>query len=308
MVASGAAAFDFIFEPNGRINKSALVQGDLLRRTADLAAMIGEAHSYYAEAPDYSHFLVLTQSCDLVRRKGSCKAPYITICAVRPLSLFVEREFAKYSQPIPGFPIMVGDLKESILARQLLERVMNNTVDGIFFIPRGAAPGVNEHLCAFLPLSIALRAEHYDKCLAAKVGQATEIFGAKIGSLTSALYARIATTDFTEQHGQKAAEAYRKSFFEELGYRSIAWLSPFQRDQLSRQVSEVVGAGGNGLANAEAKAILKALPSEVDALATRAVEILKSRKLVQDDPDILRKAANFLKNDGEFRKLAKRDP
>lgn len=305
MVAIRQAAFDFIFEPASQVDQHALLQGDLLKRTPELAAIVGEAHRYYAEAADYSHFLVLTQSCDLVRRKGSCKARYITICAVRPLSLFVERELSKYSQPIEGFPVPVGNLQDSILARQFLERIMNNTVDGVFFIPKDSVEGVGEHLCAFLPLSIALRSDHYAACLAAKIGQATEIFAAKIGSLASSLYSRIATPDLAEKHGSKAADAYKRAFFDELGVRSIAWLSNFQRTQLEKAMSSV---REGSLAAQDAEAVLRGLPSEADALAARAVEVLIGRKLLSDDADSRRKAANFLKNDGVFRKLAQGAP
>ncbi|WP_210359308.1 hypothetical protein [Sphingomonas beigongshangi] len=301
MAAVGLPAFDFIFEPEGRIDYEALLQGDLLNRNDELAQIVAEAHRYYAEAADYSHFLVLTQSCDLVRRKGACKARYITICAVRPLALFVERELAKYSQPLAGFPVPVGNLQDSVLARQFLERVMNNTVDGVFFIPKGSASGVDTHLCAFLPLSIALRADHYEACLSAKVGQATEIFAAKIGSLASGLYSRIATPDLAERHGGKAAAAYRDAFFDELGVRSIAWLSTFQRNELEKAVAT---PRPSPLETHDAEEVLRSLPSETDALAARAVEVLVNRKLLEDDPATKRRAANFLKNDGPFRRLA----
>jgi hypothetical protein len=183
---SGAASFDFIFEPTEGIDHDQLLQGDLLHRTKALADAIAQAHSYYATAGDYSHFLVLTQSCDLVRRRGDkCKSRYITICAVRPLSTAVNRELSRYTSPIKGCPIPVGKLENNLLARQYLERVLNNTIDGIFFIPKGSASTVDEHLCAFLPLSVALRVDHYDTCLSAKVAQTKEIFSAKIGSLAS---------------------------------------------------------------------------------------------------------------------------
>ena len=268
--------------------------------------MIGEAHSYYATAPDYSHFLVLTQSCDLVRRKGSCKSRYITLCAVRPLALAVAREFKKYLESIPGFPVLVGKSQDMVLARQFLERVINNTVDGIFFIPRGATDSVDTHLCAFLTLSIALRTDHFDACLRAKVGQATGIFAAKIGSLTSGLYARIATPDLAEIHGSKAADQFRNQFFDELGLTSVAWLSEFQLRELRQALQADTGqAPAAPLTETEAEGILSGLPSLPDALATRAAEVLIARKLLPDDENVKRKAKNFLLNDSRFSRLAR---
>lgn len=301
------ATFDFIFEAPDDAHKLQLRQGDLLHRTPALASVIGQAHAYYAEAADYSHFLVLTQSCDLVRRKGNCKSRYITLCAVRPLSLAVEREFQRYTNPLAGFPIPIGDRENNILARQFLERIVNNTVDGHFFIPSGVVETVDDHLCAFLPLSIALRSDHYETCLSAKVGQVKEIFAAKIGSLASNLYSRIATPDLHEQNDAKAVRSYMKRFFEDLGYDSVVWLTRFERERLEVRLSEVLAATGRDTVSArEAREFLQALPSEADAIADRVVEVLTQRGLLADDPNVRKKARNHLLNDGEYKKLAKR--
>lgn len=303
-----AASFDFIFEPAELINREELFQGDLLHRTESLAEAIGQAHAYYATATDYSHFLVLTQSCDLVRRKDSkCKSRYITICAVRPLSLAVERELSRYTNPLDGCPIPVGNLENNVLARQYLERVLNNTVDGIFFIPKGSSDTVGEHLCAFLSLSVALRADHYDICLSAKVAQTKEIFSAKIGSIASGLYSRIATPDLHERNNRAAVDAYTKAFHDDLGYSSVLWLSQFQRSCFAAKIAEaLVGSGRDQVTEREAEEILTGLPKEADAIADRVVAILTQRGLLNDDPEVRRKAKNHLLNDGEYKKLANR--
>ena len=62
-----------------------LFQGDVLCRSNEIVKAIGQAHQYYADAPHYTHFVVITQSCDLVRRAGDFNAPYITISAAKPL-------------------------------------------------------------------------------------------------------------------------------------------------------------------------------------------------------------------------------
>ena len=302
------ASFDFIFEPEKDISREHLLQGDLLLRTPELKGAIGAAHDYYATAPDYTHFLVLTQSCDLVLRKGKCKSRYVTICAVRPLSLAVDREFERFINPVSGCPIPVGNLENNVLARQFLERVLNNTVDGMFFIPKGSAATVTEHLCAFLPLSVALRAEeHYQTLLGAKVGQVKAIFAAKIGSLASNLYSRIATPDLHEHHEASAVSAYTKLFLKDLGHSSVAWLSPYQRETLTARIGEKLAeAGGEEISEAQAAELLQSLPSEIDAIAARVVTVLSDRGLIANDADAQRKARNFLLNDREIRRLATR--
>jgi hypothetical protein len=301
------ALFDFIFEPKDKINREELLQGDLLRRTPALADAIGQAHSYYATAADYSHFLVLTQSCDLVRRRGTkCKSRYITICAVRPLSTAVEREMERYTTPLTGLPSPIGNLEHNVLARQYLERVLNNTVDGIFFIPRHSADTVEEHLCAFVPLSIALRVDHYDVCLSAKVAQAKEIFAAKVGSLASNLYARIATPDLHEHNPPKTVEDYTNKFLEDLGYKSLIWITPLQRAYLEAKIAELLKASGQAeLTPQEAAALLKTLPQQSEAIADRVVSVLADQGLLTNEPEARRRARNYLLNDREYRRLAK---
>src|ERR1700679_1779586 len=62
---------------------ASLNQGDVLTRTPELDAVLTEYHPHYARHPSYRYFLVLTQSCDLVRRKGvPPDARYISIGAV----------------------------------------------------------------------------------------------------------------------------------------------------------------------------------------------------------------------------------
>ncbi len=103
---------DFIFAPPEQTEKDCLVQGDLLVRNAGLQSVLAQAHGYYATAPDYNYFLVLTQSCDLVRRPTKPKARYITLAAVRPLSLVIERFLEKIRHDYQ-FPIMLCQKENS---------------------------------------------------------------------------------------------------------------------------------------------------------------------------------------------------
>jgi len=269
---------------------------------------ISEAHAYYASASDYSHFLVLTQSCDLVRRDSSRpKSRYITICAVRPLTVAVDREMEKFAKAMPGFPIPVGDSSRGVLARQYLDRVLNNNIEGHFFIPRGSSERIDRHLCAFLPLSIALRADHYNVCLSSKIAQAEEIFAAKIGSLASGLYSRIATPDLHERNNPQIVDKYREEFFQELGYRKVAWLTEEQKKSLKKKLKEIQEVnGGVDISEDDASKIVAELEGEAEKIADRVVDILKSRKLLQDVTEVEDRARSFILNDPTFRRLAKR--
>jgi hypothetical protein len=76
--------------------KTDLRQGDLIEKSGEFADVIKDVHPHYYHSEDYHFFLVLTQSCDLVRRKMSagqvCKSLYITLAAVRPLATVLDRE------------------------------------------------------------------------------------------------------------------------------------------------------------------------------------------------------------------------
>src|ERR1700682_4541608 len=154
---------DFVFAPPEQTEKNSLVQGDLLVRNAGLQSILSQAHGYYATAPDYNYFLVLTQSCDLVRRRSRPKARYITLAAARPLTLVIDRFLAKIRHDYQ-FPVMLCQKDQEIRARQLLERLLHNTEDGFFFLKKDSHPAIDQDLCVFLPLSVAVRAEHYEAC------------------------------------------------------------------------------------------------------------------------------------------------
>lgn len=71
-----------------------LMQGDILRKTPEIDRVLNEAHPYYFQNKNNKYLIVLTQSCDLVRRPENdpCAARYISIAPVRPLSLVIERQ------------------------------------------------------------------------------------------------------------------------------------------------------------------------------------------------------------------------
>ena len=299
---------DFIFIAPERVDKENLRQGDLLLKTPGLAKALSQAHPYYAEAEDYSHFLVLTQSCDLVRRGGECKSRYISIAAVRPLRTATSRELEKLARGnVSGLPFSVGDSARQILARQYLDRVINNTVEGQFFIPKHSVPGVDIHLVAFLHLSVALRRDHYESCLAAKIGQMEEIFAAKVGALLGELYNRIGTPDLWENAGSRQiAEDFKQEFYEEMGLSDIVWLSDQQLRTLKKLArDELKLTGDTEIPLDRAEELVEDIPGEREALADRAIEVLRRRQLFPEDEEKIQAAKNYLLNDASFKRLTK---
>lgn len=304
MTANDEAAFSFVFVPAESIDPNNLSQGDVLQRTEQLSAALREAHAYYADAEDYTHFLVLTQACDLVRRGGACKARYITLCAVRPLQTLVERELAKYRKDVGNFPIAVASTSKRGLAEQYLERVLHNTLDGHFFVPRGSVPGLTNHLCGFLALSVSLRVDHYEACLNAKVAQASDIFAAKIGWLAGNLYSRVATPALEEHLTVAEAQSLKARFYDELAHKRIAWITNAQVQLLRARIKEWnVANAGQSLSSEQAQQMLAELPADVDTIAARAVKVLINKKVLANDPETAKRATNFIRNDPEIGRI-----
>lgn len=178
-------------------NFESLCQGDLLSITGEMRKILEEVHPYFLHK-QYKYFMVLTQSCDLVRRDGiNCKTPYITLAAVRSFDDFFERQLisSRCAEEINGYLLM--DSKQKERAYQLLERLYNNTEPDYFFLYKEDALQLPESMVACLKVSIALKSKlHYQECLQAKKIELSDEFKAKLGWLVGNIYSRVGTTDW----------------------------------------------------------------------------------------------------------------
>lgn len=180
------------------VDPEQLRQGDVVRRTSEIEEVLRSVHPHYYSSADYRHFIVITQSCDLVRRQGAaCSSRYISIAAVRPLQLAVDRfaEGLQYSEI--DRRLGIADSRRKSKLEQFVERLLNNNEDDYFFLYRSPESGLTEDACAFLKLSIALKSDlHYDTLLSGKILQLTEAFQHKLGHLVGRSYSRVGTEDW----------------------------------------------------------------------------------------------------------------
>jgi len=185
----------FTYAPEAR---SDLNQGDLVARNPEVEALLQEVHPHYFRNTSYKFFIILTQSCDLARRDGKpCKARYISIGAVRPLTLVIERELAKYQHTEIEKKLKFCSKDAYNRMVQFMERLLNNNEDEYFFLYRELSAGVMEDHCAFLHLSISVKADlHYQTLLSARILQLNDSFQHKLGYLVGNLYSRIGTMDW----------------------------------------------------------------------------------------------------------------
>lgn len=194
-----------------------LHQGDLLKRTKKLEAVLEEFHKYYHAKDDYTHFLVLSQSCDL----ALCKGDYITLCAVKPLSAFIETELrdnklqSEFAQQAStdGHLVCEENKKERLL--NILSKLLNNNDPHSFFLRNAPNFGLREDSCACLRLSSAiLMNEHYNKCLEARCLSLTEEFRAKLGWLVGNIYSRVATQDWAKREAKQIVKVWADTMCE----------------------------------------------------------------------------------------------
>jgi hypothetical protein len=179
------------------LDRDLLYQGDVLKRTEPLVTTIKAVHPHFAD-PKYTYFMVLTQSCDLVRRSNKdCKARYVTVAAVRPLRKAIERELESLQYDEVERELKFCEESRKAKLVQFMERLMNNNEPDYFFLFQEQTFGLKDDLCAFLQLTIPLKTSlHYDTLLGAKILQLKESFQHKLGSLVGAIYSRIGTDDW----------------------------------------------------------------------------------------------------------------
>lgn len=174
------------FTYSKKIEHDKLKQGDILHKNEEIRSMIQAVHPHYLKE-DYKFFIVLTQSCDLIKRDG--QAPYISLAAVRPFDLLLQRKISNYQKTdIERIGRICSQSKKWII-HQFLERLFNNNEPEYFYLYEDDSFGLSEPMVAFLRLSIAVKTDlHYEKCLNAKFIELDENFTAKLGWLVGNMY------------------------------------------------------------------------------------------------------------------------
>lgn len=179
-----------------------LQQGDYIARSDEINGIISEIHPYYTKS-DYLGFMVLTQTCDLVRRDDEPPLEYITLCAIRPIEAAINSELRKVQT---NFVLRLGnavDARGEGHVRKFLERLLNNNVEEYFYLHEDAELGIIDSSCAFLRLSIALKNLHYEACLRSRKACLTPEFQAKLGWHFGKIYNRVATKDWVPDAASK---------------------------------------------------------------------------------------------------------
>jgi hypothetical protein len=177
-----------------------LSQGDVFDRTPELLGIIKETHPQHAANTQFKYFLMLTQSCDLVRRGGVCGAEYLQLAAVMPVDEAIRREATECQEFGWQREQSVISSKDRDKIVLFIHRLIDNNEGGLFFLHEDVSTKIHLPCCAFLALSLSIPCQHYDACLRAKIAQMTDTFQAKLGALIGGMYSRVGTVEWNSQY------------------------------------------------------------------------------------------------------------
>lgn len=282
-----AQNFSFMLAAQGEIDLFELRQGDILERTPELAAAIGKAHQYYATEAGYDYFLVLTPTCELVLREGRPSSHYISLAAIRPADVLVDRHLVKWKQSIKAPGVFCSKSRRG-QAEQFVERLLHNTEPGYLFLPSEMfSDGVDR--CAFLRLSVALRAsEHYQACVNSKRMQLAVDFSAKVGFLTADLYGQIATQALEEQENVNAAEVIATYKERMLDRDGVYWLTPQGLKVLKAKIQQHKADNNNEpIAPCAVKTLVNSVEGDQRLIADRVFALLEAQDVGNEQDRIL---------------------
>lgn len=296
------------FTYDDSLDVESLQQGDVLKRTTDLDAILKEVHPHYHSSVSYKHFIILTQTCDLVPREiggRKCKSRYITIAAVRPLQLAVEREMERLMR-LREFDYKLGitDDKTRSSLKNFVERLLNNNEDDFFYLEADPKHGLPEDSCAFLHLSIALKSDlHYETLLKSKVLQLRVEFQHKLGYQVGKSYSRVATEDWvpgtlTDSEFQRKIGNIIKS----------CWRAQVLEPKLYRRIVE---KASEAVILSDPSAILEKFIEEIknekaNSRESIMKEIRKSLEETGIEPGLAKKAIVALASNPHFKSLLKK--
>ena len=269
-------------------DNSSLKQGDILCKSDEILGIIKKVHPHYLR-DDYRYFLVLTQSCDLERRdRKNCKAPYITIAAIRPLDLLLKREIAKHQRTDLEKNSSICNKDKKNTLNQFMARLLNNNEPDYFYLHDDAAFDFTEKMVAFLRLSIAIKSNfHYDACLNSKILELTDAFKAKLGWLVGRIYSRVGTQDWVPSCVTK--EGFSE-IIDKLLEENIVWVDKKVINKLKGEYSAEINSMS---------------PSEIQEFAS-SIEIEKDRDVFLDQIRKILNDSGFIADNTKIDKIVTR--
>ena len=292
-------------------SSSHLLQGDVLQPTDDLLKVLRDdpgVHPYFANPSQYPLFMILTQSCDLVRRLPSNdpKSPYISLCAVRYARRAVDRKIEEERSDPVEIKHSLCHTKYENGIKDFVRKLLNNNASGYFYLHDTGDYRIPEPMCAFLPVSIALKKHHYDVCLEARVISLNSEFRSKLGWLIGDVYSRVATRDWVNDPTDKQEQRD----FDDIVVRMVRGGRLWADGTQTQKLKQVIASGeidGNDPAAMAAYLEANPTPKKTPATKVQALGLLEARlkKLTRLKPESIEKVMRALDSDIELDKYLK---
>lgn len=273
---------------------ASLEQGDILERSDYLVDVLSKYHPYYVSRHENELFIVLTQSCELFERDGSCKSPYITLAPIRPLRVIIEKEFGSQLQNKKTDTQPYGSwyLKNSF--SDFLEKLFNNNDPKYFFISQQPDMKVAEDMCALTSLSISIKSEHYAECIKARILQLDDTFQAKLGWLVGQKFSRVGTKDWPEDELGKIIKNVISN--------TAVWVKDDQIGKLNKAVKEYEEANPkNPVDETTLAKLISTIPDKKEQAIDSLFKVLVDHKIIPEGKDPRKfELRKKLRSDPEF--------
>lgn len=270
-----------------------LEQGDLLRKTPELQSLLKTYHPYYADHPQNKFFIVLTQSCDLVKRSGSCKSKYISLAPVRTLSNVLNSEFENHIHNRIPSARSYASMRTRTMMEQFLESIFNNNDPAYFYLEKSPVEGIAESMCALLSLPISIKTDHYDLCFKARTISLKDEFQAKIGWLIGQLYSRVGTRDWE-------ARSLTNKINDEIA-GTVLWLSDNEVIELKSLCEQHILANPHDVIDTvKLKTLIAKIPKKKDSVIMRILELASEIEIFKTPSNERLALRRALEKDNKF--------
>ena len=259
--------------------------------------VLAKYHPYYGTHPHNDLYIVLTQSCDLVRRDGPCKSPYITLAPIRPLRTIIEREFNHQLKNLKpnGQPYGSTWVKDSFA--DFLTKLFNNNDSQYFYLKQQQDKQIAEDMCAVVALAISIKTVHYDECLKARVLQLDDTFQAKLGWLVGQRFSRVGTKDWPIEELEKRVN--------EVISNTAVWIDDEKVGKVSKEISKLEAQDPSTVIDGrQLQTILNSLPAKKEEAISAVFEVFIREGLLTADRDTRKfELRKKLRSDAEFSKF-----
>jgi hypothetical protein len=281
-----------------KFSRDELMQGDVLKRTPALDALLKEVHPHFFQHPKNLFFMVLTQSCDLVPRgpSNACKAPYIAIAPVRTLDLVIERHIAQQDAAEVKAELPVLSAKARNRISDFLQRLFNNNETGYFYLD-SVDTVLPADCAAFLNLSIAIKSDlHFATCIDAKILQLTDTFQAKLGWLVGQMFSRVGTQDWDPEDLNRKIRAAVSD--------AAIWVDDAKIDAVEAEYRAMAGEYADRIMTAaEVTSVVAKVPTRKQKVLRQAGAVIA--EVLSNDNAQVQKVVRRLENDSALTALLK---